>query len=95
MSKIIAKGMFHNNEIMSVVCEDMKFTFNGEKDDLLEKLVLEGTSSLESIGGTFYPRKNTMFAVKIVLEESFFKELESIEVTSDIETIPYVEGRIY
>lgn len=94
MSKIIAKGKV-NNEMMTITCEDMKFTFDGKENEGFENLILDETEFLRPIGGTYYPEKNTMFAVRIVLEDSFFEELESIEVTSDIETIPYVEGRIY
>lgn len=94
MSKIIAKGKV-NNEMMTIICEDMKFTFDGKTNEGFETLILDETDFLRPIGGTYYPKRNTMLAVKLVLEESFFNELIKIEVIGDIGTIPFEKNRIY
>lgn len=94
MAQIVAKGKVRNKR-MIVICEDMKFTFDGKENKDLERLILSESESVPPIGGTYYPEKNTMLAVKSVLENIFFDELLAIDVTGDIGTIPYEENVIY
>ncbi|MEF9917688.1 MAG: hypothetical protein RR310_07250 [Eubacterium sp.] len=94
MAQIVAKGKVRNKN-MIVICEDMKFTFDGKENRALEQLILDESESVPPIGGTFYPEKNTMLAVKSVLENIFFDELLDVDVTGDIGTIPYEENIIY
>lgn len=94
MAQIVAKGKIRNKE-MIVICKDMKFTFDGKENKALAQLILTESESVPPIGGTYYPEKNTMLAVKAVLENIFFDEIFNIEVIGDIGSIPYEEDVIY
>lgn len=94
MAQIVARGKIRNKK-MIVICDDMKFTFDGKENKPLEQLILDESESVPPIGGTYYPEKSTMLAIKSVLETIFFDELFDIDVTSDIGTIPYEKNMIY
>lgn len=94
MAQIVARGKIRNKK-MIIICDDMKFTFDGKENKPLEQLILDESESVPPIGGTYYPEKSTMLAIKSVLETIFFDELFDIDVTGDIGTIPYEKNMIY
>lgn len=99
MNKIIAKGKLIKIE-MEVVCfeseEGLSFEFNGNEDSFLERIFRNELEKRKPIGGTFYPKTNSLLNAYNVLNSGrFFDELISIKVEGEIEEIPFEKGKIY
>ena len=79
MNKIIAKGKLVKIE-MEVVCfeseEGLSFEFDGNEDSFLERIFRNELEKRKPIGGTYYPKTNSLLNAYNVLNSGrFFDEL--------------------
>lgn len=89
MNKLIAKK---NNEVIEVIESDneIKVLSDGQEDNILKDyLLLEGETL--SIGGTYYPEKDSLLFFYVVLNELEY----DVKIIGELEEIPYEDGLIY
>lgn len=98
MAKIIATGIHFCDRItVEVTKEDgtLVITECGLELPELQKDFDECIEHQPPMGGSFYPKPDSMLAAFNVLQHTFFDTLEEITVEGDIGEIPYEEGKIY
>lgn len=98
MAKIIATGIHICNRItVEVTKEDgtLVITAYGFKSPELQKDFDECVANQPPMGGSFYPKHDSMLAAFNVLSNKFFDTLEEITVEGDLGEIPHEDGVIY
>lgn len=89
MNKLIAKK---GKAIIEVIKENDKIKVlvdDKESDFLKDYLEFKGENL--SIGGTYYPEKNTLLFFYLALTELEY----NVEIEGDLEVIPHEDGFIY
>ena len=102
MEKVIAIGKFGGEEIKleaSIVDGELVILFDGEPNEMLEPIIMTELKYAPAMGGTFYPEEKSLLNVVNVLQSGwFFKELISIDIEGEEETIPFDsedDGKVY
>ena len=98
MAKIIATGIHICNRItVEVTKEDgtLVITTYGFESPELQKDFDECIANQPPMGGSFYPKPDSMLAAFNVLSNKFFDTLEEITVEGDLGEIPHEDGVIY
>lgn len=97
MVKITAKGVLEGREI-GVVCTGGNGSYEIKLSNCEEKhraMVLESLQQEHAVGGTYWPKLNTMLHVYNTLQNHAFDELIEIQCDGELEEIPYEEGVVY
>ena len=101
MEKVVAIGKFGGEEIKleaSIVDGELMILFDGERNEMLEPIIMTELKYAPAMGGTFYPEEKSLLNVVNVLQSGwFFKKLISIDIEGEEETIPFDEddGKVY
>lgn len=98
MSKITGTGKIHG-VLTTVTCEfvdgEIIINFDDIKIACYENSFRNELKQHYSIGGTYYPKENSMLNVLNVLENHFFDYPIKAEIEGYIDPIPFEEGIIY
>lgn len=93
MEKVVAIGKFGGEEIKleaSIVDGELVILFDGERNEMLEPIIMTELKYAPAMGGTFYPEEKSLLNVVNVLQSGwFFKKLISIDIEGEEETIPF------
>lgn len=97
---IKAKGLRWGKELEVIATQEestkITVTFNGMQDEWLKKALDLESETAPPMGGTYWPERGTMLAYYNLFQNTaYFDELESLEITGDIGTIPCEPGTIY
>ena len=102
MEKVVAIGKFGGEEIKleaSIVDGELVILFDGERNEMLEPIIMTELKYAPAMGGTFYPEEKSLLNVVNVLQSGwFFKKLISIDIEGEEETIPFDsedDGKVY
>lgn len=105
MSKIIATGyIFGSKETIEITLEDERLVvvcksseLSSELQRAVEDMLKKCIETVNAVGGTYYPPKNTLQAAFNGLQNNFFDEREKPKITveGELEPIPYKEDRVY
>ena len=102
MEKVVAIGKFGGEEIKleaSIENGDLVILFDGERNEMLEPIIMTELKYAPAMGGTFYPEEKSLLNVVNVLQSGwFFKKLISIDIEGEEETIPFDsedDGKVY
>ena len=97
MVKITAKGVLEGREI-SALCTGGNGRYQiclNNCDESHKTMVLESLRQEHAVGGTYWPKKNTMLHVYNTLQNYTFDKLIEIECDGELEEIPGEEGVVY
>ena len=101
MKELAVSGKVDGKEITVVAEYHRKrwhFTFNGEKDKILEARLRQLMKTRHAIGGTYLPKTQKLNISAILTESCLFFEpgtKHDIQCFGEIEKLPYEEGVIY
>ena len=92
MEKVVAIGKFGGEEIKleaSIVDGELVILFDGERNEMLEPIIMTELKYAPAMGGTFYPEEKSLLNVVNVLQSGwFFTKLISIDIEGEPETVP-------
>lgn len=94
MAKVIAKGKLFG-ELCSVTAtienDKLKLRSPNVSSEVLEMIMGIRLTSIEPIGGTYYPEKDTLLAAYTVFTTNFFENTPEVTTSGEIGFIPQSE----
>ena len=101
MNKVIATGiLWERQTTIEVFKKDGEIKilvngFEGSQRPLIESYFFSKLKHPPVMGGTFYPKSDTLLGAYSVLENDFFDQLGNLEVKGKLGKMPSKEGVIY